>query len=47
LKIGDFANSIKTVMPDLIRHPESIKITVFRPQVIPDFERGQNDNDGK
>jgi hypothetical protein len=30
-------------MPDLIRHPELIEITGFRPQFIPHLMRGRND----
>ena len=41
--IDDFVKSIKTVMPDLIRHPEDTEITGFRPQSMPGFKWGWND----
>jgi len=37
IKVDEFERSTKTVMPDLIRHPELIEITGFLPDSIRDL----------
>jgi len=43
LNFDGFVKSSKTVMPDLIRHPEVIGVTGFQLQFIPHLMRGRND----